>query len=86
LIEELAAEQIERGIAVCRFNQRGGFSKGLYDGGKQERGLANQYRNWADSARNWPRTNALLRQIADGWDRDAARADSEAELDQLRDS
>jgi hypothetical protein len=86
LIEELAAEQVERGIAISRFNQRGVFSKGLYDGGKQERALANQYRNWADITCKWPRTSALLRQIADDWDRYAARADSEAELDQLRDS
>jgi hypothetical protein len=86
LIEELAAEDVERGIAISRFNQRGAFWKGLYDGGKQERALANRYRNWADVTRKWPRTTALLRQIADDWDRHAAREDSEAELDQLRDS
>jgi hypothetical protein len=85
LIEELAAEQIETGIAISRFNQRGSFSKALYDGGKQERALADQYRNWADVARRWPRTSALLRQIAADWDSHAARADIEAELDQLRD-
>lgn len=86
LIEELAAEQVETGIATSRFNQRGAFSKGLYDGGKQERALANQYRDWADVTRKWPRTSALLRRIADDWAHHAARADSEAELDQLRDS
>ena len=86
LIEELSAPQIETGIAVCRFNQRGTFSKSLYDGGRQERALAEQYRNWSETARRWPRTSALLRQIAEDWDRHAARADSEAELDQLRDT
>ena len=65
VIEELAAEEIERGIAVSRFNQRGAFSKALYDGGQQERGLASQYRAWAEATSNWPRTSALLRQIAD---------------------
>jgi len=86
VIEELAAEEIEKGIAICRFNQRGGFSKGLYDGGQQERGLASQYRTWAEATRNWVRTSALLRQIADDWDYHAERADTEAQLDQLRDS
>lgn len=86
VIEDFATEEIEKGIAICRFNQRGVFTKGLYDGGKQERALANQYRNWADVTRKWPRTSALLRQIADDWDRSATRADREAELDQLRDS
>jgi hypothetical protein len=86
VIEELAAGEIEKGIAICRFNQRGGFSKALYDGGQQERALAQQYRTWAEVvARNWPRTSALLRLVAEDWDYHAQRADSEAELDQLRD-
>jgi hypothetical protein len=86
LIEELSAEQIELGIAISRFNQRGSFTKALYDGGKQERALATQYRSWADAVGNWPRTRALLRRIADDWDRQGERADSEALLDQLRHS
>ena len=86
VIEELATKEIERGIAISRFNQRGTFSKALYDGGNQERGLASQYRTWAEATRNWPRTSALLRQIADDWDYHAQHADTEAELDQLRDS
>ncbi len=84
LIEELAAGEVELGIAISRFNQRGSFTKELYDGGKQERALAAQYRTWADAARNWPRTTALLRRIADDWERQSERADSEALLDQLR--
>jgi hypothetical protein len=85
VIEELAAKEIEKGIAICRFNQRGGFSKALYDGGQQERALARQYRIWAEVVRNWPHTSALLKLIAEDWDYHAQRADSEAELDQLRD-
>jgi hypothetical protein len=85
VIEELAAEGVERGIAISRFNQRGTFRKQLYDGGKQERVFATQYRAWAEDTRNWPRTSALLRRIADDWDHHAKRADTEAELDQLRD-
>lgn len=85
LIEELAADHVENGIAICRFNQRGVFRKAVYDGGTQERGLASQYREWAEVARHWPRTSALLRRIGDDWDAHARRADTEAELDQLRD-
>jgi len=86
LIEELAADQIEKGIMISRFNQRGAFRKELYDGGNQERGLAKQYRDWAAAARNWPRTRALLERIAEDWDRHAKRADTETRLDQVRDS
>ncbi len=38
LIEDLSSDQIESGIAICRFNQRGAFSKQIFDGGEQERG------------------------------------------------
>jgi hypothetical protein len=86
LIEELAADEIEKGIMISRFNQRGGFMKQLYDGGNQERGLAKQYRDWAVASRDWPRTTALLNRIAEDWDRQARRADTEARLDQIRES
>ena len=85
LIEELAADQIEVGIMISRFNQRGSFRKELFDGGNQERGIAKQYHDWAAAARNWPRTKALLERIAEDWDRQAKRADTEARLDQVRD-
>lgn len=85
LIEELAAPEIEKGIAISRFNQRGSYSKALYDGGNQERGLAAQYRSWAQLTTSWPRTSLILRSIADDWEFHAKHADSEAELDQLRD-
>jgi hypothetical protein len=86
LIEELAADQIEVGIMISRFNQRGSFRKELWDGGNQERCLAQQYRDWAAAVGNWPRTRALLERIAEDWDRQAKRADTEAKLDQVRGS
>jgi len=84
LIEDLSAHHIEVGIAICRFNQRGAFSKNMYDGGEQERSLADQYRQWAEVTRQWLRTSRLLRRIADDWEAQAKRADTQAELDQLR--
>lgn len=86
LLEELHAPEIEKGIAISRFNQGGAFTKAMYSGGDQERGIAQQYRNWAGTARAWVHTSALLRRIADDWDRHAGLADHEAQLDQLRDS
>jgi hypothetical protein len=86
LIEELASVGIERGISVSRFNMRGAFRKALYEGGKDERARASEYRKWSETSRVWPRTSAMLRQIAADWDRSAERADTEAKLDQLRDA
>jgi len=85
LIEELANEEIERGISISRFNQRGATIRGLYDGGAQERGLANTYKTWAGATRTWPRTSALLTQIAESWERHAEYQDTEAKLNQLID-
>lgn len=86
LIERFASDEIQRGIAISRFNMRGVFRKALYEGGKEERAFAAQYREWARAAADWPRTSGMLRQIADSWDRSAEQADIRAELDQRLDS
>lgn len=86
VIEENASDEIERGIAIARFNMRGPFVKPLYEGGKEERALAAQYREWGHAAARWPRTSRLLRQIAEDWERHAEQADVRAELDQRLDT
>jgi hypothetical protein len=86
VIEESASDDIERGISISRFNMRGVFWKAVYEGGKEERAFAAQYRTWANAAAEWPRTCAMLRRISDHWERTAERADTAAELDQRRDS
>jgi hypothetical protein len=58
----------------------------MYEGGQEERTFAAQYRSWADASATWPRTCAMLRQIAGDWERAAEQADTRAELDQRRDS
>jgi hypothetical protein len=85
VIEESSSTQIENGVATERFNMRGVHSKALYEGGKQERGLAEQYHGWARAAGAWPRTAAMLERIAQSWEADAQREDTRAEQDRLRD-
>ena len=85
LIEELSSEETERGIQVERFNMRGVYSKALFEGGKQERGFAEQARAWATKCGAWPRTQKLLNEIAKEWDRHAEWEDSEARKDRMRD-
>lgn len=84
LIEELSSNQIERGISVARYNMRGVFTKGLFDGGNQERAIADQYESWSLLTRKWPRTASMLRGISEGWVRSARQADTQMQLDQLR--
>lgn len=83
LLDELAADRIERGIEIERFNMRGAFSKAIGEGGRQERELAAKYRGWAEWT-NSPRATALLERIAEGWDADARREDVSAEQDRLK--
>src|SRR5213080_4773037 len=43
-------------------NLRGGYSKGMYEGGEQERKLAATFNRYADMCASWPRTSAVLRE------------------------
>src|SRR5205807_540924 len=80
VIEECASDEIERGISISRFNMRGVFRKTMYEGGSEERAFAAQYRTWAEASASWPRTSAMLRRIAEDWERHAEQADARAEL------
>ena len=80
LIEELASDDLERGIGVGLRNSRGAVTKTLDEGGAQERALADQYdKDAAAVAGRWPRTAALLRRMAESYRADAAREDERAQ-------
>lgn len=84
VIEELASEDIDRGLLIERRNMRGVFSKALYEGGAQERDLAKEYRGWADmSSTHWPRMARVLVALAEGWEQEGRREDARAEQDKL---
>jgi hypothetical protein len=81
LIEEMKNEHIENGLVSGVHNKRGVTSRGLQDGGDQERGLAKQYRRWADALKfEWPHTAALLNRIARSFESTAAHYDDDAEF------
>jgi hypothetical protein len=84
LIESLKSDDVESGIKVERLNMRGAYNKAMYEGGKQERGLAEQTRVWARAASSWPRTHAMLRDLARIWESRAEREDQRAEQDKIR--
>lgn len=81
LIEELASEDLERSIEREVYNSRGVTTRSPTAGGGQERELVAQYTDYARIvAARWPRTAAMLRSIADTYERDARREDTSAEL------
>lgn len=83
-IERANSEVLERGLAIERFNMRGVTTRGITDGGALERVESATYRGHATKAAAWPRTAAMLRGMADNYERDAEREDSEARKRLLR--
>ena len=84
VIEGISSKDMERGIEIGIYNQRGVVTKSLGEGGKQERKLAERYDQFADALRlKWPRTAAMLKRIAQGYIREASREDLRSELDDL---
>jgi len=82
MVEAIGSRELENGLVIGRLNSRGVTSRGVYDGGEQERTLAAKYRSGSNSTKvTWPRTSRVLRAIAEFYERDAKREDLEAELD-----
>lgn len=80
LVEEISSERLESGLRTGIYNSRGVTVRGPYDGGKQERDLAEKYQAWALQIEGrWRRTGRLLHDIADGYELDARREDEQAE-------
>src|SRR5581483_8290404 len=74
LIEHLKNEIIEQHIPVGIYNNRGVTQRNPLEGGVQERKLAEDYAKMSKEMRiKWPRTAAMLRTIAESYDRDAKR-------------
>lgn len=83
LIESIGSRNLENGAITGRLNSRGVTWRGVYDGGGQERTLAEQYKQWSLGVQvHWPRTARILRAIAESYERDAVREDERAQLDQ----
>ena len=82
LLESLKNPKIESGLSRGRYNQRGVSVRGVYDGGVQERTLAQQYETDAKALElTWPRTAAILRIVARSYESDAHHIDREDERD-----
>jgi excisionase family DNA binding protein len=80
IIENVGNPRIDTGLHIGKTNQRGVSTRGVFDGGDQERVLENEYREMAAKiATKWPRTARILRGIADSYQREARRHDAQAE-------
>lgn len=83
LVENLSSPHIETGMVLGQLNSRGVTSRNIYEGGAQERDLANRYLVESRSIEiRWPRTAAVLREIGRTYEYDAAREDMQAAMAQ----
>jgi transcriptional regulator with XRE-family HTH domain len=83
VIEEVHSQHLETGISIGVYNSRGVTSRGMYDGGFQERALAERYDGLASAvADTAPRTAGMLRGIAANYRYDARQEDQQAALEQ----
>lgn len=81
LIDSLGSEPLDDGFEVAIMNTRGGFTKDLREGGRQELALAEKYENLALKLRDrWPHTASIFDSVAVSYKQHARRADEEAEL------
>jgi hypothetical protein len=76
LLELAESRAIEDGFRIGTYNKRGVVTRSIGEGGTQERTLANTYRGFAEAlAIRWPRTAAVLRIIADQYEREGHQED-----------
>ncbi len=80
LIEITRSNDLEQGLHVGVHNSRGVTSRLPSDGGAQERDLAQYYRRCSEeTSLEWPRTSALLEQLAKSYEQEGVRHDEDAE-------
>lgn len=87
LLEHWRSNDLETGIKLESFNSRGVTSRSLFEGGRQERDLAELWRAHAAKIEvQWPRSRELCVRISEMWDRQADREDMSAREDRARQS
>ncbi len=85
VIERFKNTTIDEHIQTGLYNSRGVTTRGMTDGGAQERALAQKYRTMADTVNaQWPRTGAILRAMANRYQCDARSEDVNSDLNDLR--
>ena len=78
VLQTLASPDVARGFQVGRLNARGVHSRGLDEGGVQERALSAKYRAYAERLIfDYPYVASILERIAEAYDWEAEREDSE---------
>ena len=80
-LEWMSSGEVDRGFIIGTHNARGVVTRHLGEGGDQERTLAAKYRDWAQQiAYEYPHVGSILERIAEGYDHDSVRQETNANL------
>ncbi|HUN86138.1 MAG TPA: helix-turn-helix domain-containing protein [Terracidiphilus sp.] len=80
IIEDMRNAHMEKGMSIGVFNQQGVTSRLMTTGGTIERDKAKRYHAWSDATKiEWPRTSAVLKDIARSFENTARHHDDHAE-------
>lgn len=80
VIDAVDTEDLRDGLVIGMLNRRGIHAKSPFEGGKQERELAEKCSRWAAACdAEWPVTASILRLVAEEYQRFARREDEAAE-------
>ena len=84
IIEELSSSKFEDGLLTGKFNLRRTVTRVMYEGGQQEREIAEKYKEWASQREQFPRTKEMLLKAADEFEDRAIRIDNKAKEEKLK--
>jgi hypothetical protein len=80
VIDKTQSVELENGFYVGIKNKRGTVTKSAFEGGDQERVLANRFRRYSEKySVLWPRTASVLSSIAESYENEAKVEDKEAQ-------
>ena len=83
VLELIGSRTVVEGFLIGTVNARGVTVRSAYDGGQQERALADRYTRLSDRIGvEYPFAGQILRELAGTYERDAGRHDDEVELNQ----
>jgi hypothetical protein len=84
VIESINTDSLKRNFYTAIINNRGVTTRGVFDGGDQERVLAKHYRSLSDIHKNkFPSVSSIFDGLANRYEEDAKREDESAERDKL---
>ena len=80
VIKITRSQDLDNGVAGGLFNKRGPTWRDPFAGGIPEQGLATQYKSWSQAMElEWPRTSAILDQVALTYENLGRAMDDQAE-------